>query len=280
MASYLIAPAIMTGIGLFFGTIIAISNRLLRVEEDPRIEGAFEMLPGTNCGACGEPGCMAFAEKLVSGDSQPSQCTVSSKPDIAALADFLQVDAGEQVKRIARLKCGGGQAQAHQIAEYRGFEGCRAAALVSGGGKGCSWGCLGLADCERACTFDAIRMNTNGLPQVDPDKCTACPDCTAACPRDLFEVMPMNQQLLVQCNSPLTGEFATQLCSTACDACGKCAADASPGLINMQDGLPVIDWGSGIAASEQAVSRCPTGAIVWLTGSQFLTGEERHGQLA
>ena len=177
MSSLLTAPAIMVGIGLFFGTVLAIAQRFLKVDEDPRIEATNEMLPGTNCGACGQPGCLPFAEKLVSGDVDPGECS-------------------------------GGHLQAHQIAEYRGFEGCRAAAVVSGGGKGCAWGCLGLADCEAACTFDAIHMNANGLPQVDTQKCRACPDCVAACPRDLFELVPLNQILYVQCNIPLAGTAA------------------------------------------------------------------------
>jgi Na+-translocating ferredoxin:NAD+ oxidoreductase RNF subunit RnfB len=272
----------MAGIGLFFGVIIAVSNKVLRVDEDPRIEGTNERLPGTNCGACGEPGCLAFAEKLVAGAVTPAQCTVSTDDDRESIADYLQVDAGEQEKSVARLKCGGGAAQAHQIAEYRGFDGCRAAAMVSGGGKGCSWGCLGLADCEVACTFDAIHMNDNGLPQVDIDKCTACPDCTNACPRDLFEVVPMSHKLYVQCNSPLAGEAATILCSTACDACGKCAADAESGLIEMKKNLPDIDWESGAIAKPKAIFRCPTNAIVWLEGEQFeeqgqLGGAQHHG---
>lgn len=283
MNSVLIAPSIMAGIGLFFGVIIAVSSRLLHVDEDPRIEGTNNLLPGTNCGACGQPGCLPFAEKLVSGEAKPGQCTVSSAEDIEAIAEYLQVDVGDQEKMVARLKCGGGSAQAHQIAEYRGFEGCRAAALVAAGGKGCSWGCLGLADCEVACTFDAIHMNSNGLPQVDIDKCTACPDCTEACPRDLFEVVPLSQKLYVQCNSPLANEAATILCSTACDACGKCAADAAPGLIRMENNLPVVDYSSGAKPGPEAVFRCPTNAIVWLEGSQFedrevlATGGRRYG---
>ncbi|MBD3649592.1 MAG: RnfABCDGE type electron transport complex subunit B [Pseudomonadales bacterium] len=282
MNSVLIAPSIMTGIGLFFGVIIAVSSRLLKVDEDPRIEGTNELLPGTNCGACGEPGCLAFAEKVVNGDVPPSKCTVSTDEDIEAIADYLQVDAGEQEKMVARLKCGGGSAQAHQIAEYRGFEGCRAAALVSGGGKGCSWGCLGLADCEVACTFDAIHMNSNGLPQVDVDKCTACPDCTAACPRDLFEVVPMSHKLYVQCNSPLANEAATILCSTACDACGKCAADLDA-MVRMEGNLPIVDYTTGAKPDPKATFRCATNAIVWLEGNQFedqeemVTGGRRYG---
>jgi len=280
MNSMLVAPAIMVGIGPFFGTLLAVAQRFLKVEEDPRIEGTNELLPGTNCGACGQPGCLPFAEKLVSGEVDPSQCTVSSAETIEQIAEYLQVDAGQTEKLVARVRCGGGHLQANQIAEYQGFEGCRAADVVAGGGKGCAWGCLGLADCERACTFDAIHMNANGLPQVSMDKCRACPDCLAACPRDLMELVPLSQKLYVQCNIPLAGTAATQLCAVACDACGKCAADAAPGLITMQGNLPVIDYSSGGEPRPEAVFRCATKSIVWLDGEQFQDQESRKAGVA
>jgi RnfABCDGE-type electron transport complex B subunit len=276
MNSLLVAPAIMVGIGLFFGTVLAIAQRFLKVDEDPRIEATNELLPGTNCGACGQPGCLPFAEKLVAGEVDPGQCTVSTDEAIEQIAEYLQVDAGRAEKLVSRLRCNGGHLQANQIAEYRGFEGCRAAAVVSGGGKGCAWGCLGLGDCERACTFDAIHMNRNGLPQVDTEKCRACPDCVAACPRDLLELVPLNQKLYVQCNIPLAGEAATQLCQVACDACGKCVADAAPDLITMRDNLPVIDYTRGDEARPEAVFRCATRSIVWLDGEQFQDQESRQ----
>lgn len=272
----------MTGLGLFFGTILAVAYKLLKVEEDPRLAHTEEMLPGTNCGACGEPGCLPFATKLVDNEVEPSACTVASSDDIEAIADFLGVDAGKATKRVARLHCAGGRREAFQIAEYHGFESCRAAAVVSGGGKGCSWGCLGLSDCDIACDFDAIHMNENGLPVVDVELCTACGDCVDACPRDLFELLPLDQKLFVQCNTPLEGEAVTVLCSVGCDGCAKCAADAPEGLIEMKNELPIIDYTSGIAASPKATGRCPTGAIQWLESGQFIDNQESergHAQL-
>jgi electron transport complex protein RnfB len=276
MNSYVIAPAIMTGLGLFFAVILAVAYRFLKVREDPRIEQTEDLLPGSNCGACGEPGCRAFAELLVAGKIAPSRCTVAAADDIDAIAELLDVDPGERERLIARLHCAGGRAQAYQIAEYQGFDSCRAAAVVSEGGKGCTWGCLGLADCRVACTFDAIEMNGNGLPVVAPDKCTACGDCIDACPRDLFELVPESQRLFVQCSSPLAGDIAVALCTVACDACGRCAADAAPGLIRMDDNLPRVDYGGGGPARPEATHRCPTGAIVWLEGPQ-LQGQGASG---
>ena len=268
MGDILLAAGVLGGLALFFGTVLAAASRFLKVEEDPRIDATEELLPGTNCGACGQPGCRAFAEALVTGRVQPSGCTVSSPDQMDAVAAYLGVSAGAAAKRVARLHCAGGAAQAVSLANYSGETTCAAAAVVSGGGKACSWGCLGLDDCARACTFDAITMNADRLPVVDVDKCTACNDCVVACPRNLFEILPLAQPVLVQCKAPLAGEMAHAVCDVACDACGKCALDAPAGRIIMRDNLPVVDY-SGPPLGPEVTARCPTRAIRWVPRGQF-----------
>jgi electron transport complex protein RnfB len=260
---------ILGGVGLFFGLLISLVNKRFRVWEDPRISDVEEMLPSTNCGACTQPGCRAFAEALVAGKQQPSDCTVMGPDDIEDVAAYLGVDAGEASKRVARLLCAGGKDEAHREADYSGFETCKAAAAVAGGGKGCTWGCLGLADCERVCDLDAIYMNEDELPVVIPERCTACNDCVETCPKDLFVLMPLDHKLIVQCRNLLHGDDAEDLCSVACNACSRCVADAAPGLIEMVDNLAVIDYEKIALADPKAVSRCPTNAIVWVEGQQF-----------
>ncbi len=265
----LLAVAIMTGLGLFFAIVLTVSYRYLKVEEDPRVDAVEAKLPATNCGACGQAGCRAFAEKLVAGELSPSQCTVSSPDAIDEIAELLGVSAGEADKRVARVHCAGGLAEARTIAAYDGFDTCGAAAVVSAGGKACSWGCLGLGDCAAACTFDALHMNVNGLPVVDVDKCTACGDCVVACPRNLIDIEPLSADVLVQCSAPLAGDDAREVCAVACDACGRCAQDAPEGLIRMENNLPVVDFEAGPMGPRPTL-RCPTGAIVWLRdGRQF-----------
>ncbi len=269
MAESLVAVSILAGLGLAFGTILAVAWRYMRVEEDPRIDGVEALLPGTNCGACGEPGCRALAEKLVEGAAQPALCTVSSPEGLEQVAEYLGVDAGDADRSVARLHCGGDRYQALQIATYEGYGSCSSAHLVARGGKGCPWGCLGLGDCEVVCDFDAIEMSSAGLPAVDPVACTACGDCVIACPRDLFELLPARRPLLVQCRIPLSGEAATDLCKVACDACGRCAQDQPAALI-MEGGLPVVGYGPTTPDHEpEATFRCPTGAIRWVDGAQF-----------
>ena len=263
------AVAILGGLGLVFAILIALANSKLRVWEDPRIDAVANMLPNANCGACGVPGCRAFAEKLVAGERQPAGCNVANDEQRAAIASFLGVDAGQAVKVVARMHCAGGAHVARQQAEYRGFQTCAAAAAVAGGGKGCAWGCLGLADCVRSCTFGAMWMGDDGIPRIDPDKCTACGDCVKACPKALLALHPVDRHLLVQCKNLIAGDDALDACKVACTACGKCVMDAAPGLISVASGVAVIDFELNALAEHKAIERCPTGAIVWLTGAQF-----------
>ncbi|MHC4940146.1 MAG: (Fe-S)-binding protein [Planctomycetota bacterium] len=263
---------ILGGLGLVFGVLIALAHARFKVWEDPRLGTLTEMLPGTNCGACGSPGCRGFAEALVGHEKQPAQCTVMSPDEVEEVAEFLGVEAGEANNRVARLLCAGGAHVAVQQAQYKGLASCVAAAAVAGGGKGCTWGCLGLGDCEVVCDFDAIAMNEVGLPVVDPERCTACNDCVEVCPKDLFVLMPVRQKLIVQCKSELEGDEAEALCRVACTACGKCALDAAEGLIRMESGLAVIDYERNELAGPEAIVRCPTGAIAWVEHAQELSG--------
>jgi Na+-translocating ferredoxin:NAD+ oxidoreductase RNF subunit RnfB len=264
-----VSVSILGGVTLTFAVLIALAEKKLRVWEDPRIDAVTDMLPGTNCGACGSAGCRAFAEELVAAKQQPAICTQLAPDEIVEIADYLGIEAGEAVKRVARLLCAGGSHVSLQRAEYVGLQTCGAAAAVAAGGKGCAWSCLGLADCERVCDYDAIYMNHYSLPVVIPELCTACGDCVEVCPRDLFVIMPVTHKLIVQCKSLLEGDEAEEVCKVACTGCGLCVQDAAPGLIEIRNGLAVIDYSKNELADPRAIERCPTGAIVWVEGQQF-----------
>jgi electron transport complex protein RnfB len=258
----LTAVGALGGLSLVLASLLVLANRRLHVEEDPRIDAVEEMLPHVNCGACGYPGCRPFAEALVGGEALPGRCTVGSDEERARIAAFLGVDVGAQEKVVARLACAGGSNVSRSHARYDGLATCRAAAQVAGGGKGCFWGCLGLADCAEACDFDAIHMDAHDLPVVDEEACTACGDCVDACPKDLFSLHPVSHRLWVACRSLEAGDGLLDDCEVACTACGRCAADA-PGLVHMEQNLPVVDYARG-GQTRAAIERCPTGAIVWL----------------
>ncbi len=258
-----IALIALGSLTLLLAVMLIVANKKLYVYEDPRIDQVEDMLPHANCGACGYPGCRPFAEALVTGKALPGKCTVSSDEGRMKIANFLGVALGAEEKIVARLACGGGVNVAITRAKYQGIQSCQAASLVSGGGKGCFWGCLGIGDCEAVCDFDAITMNEFGLPVVDVAKCTACGDCVEVCPKDLFSLQPISHRLWVNCKNLEMGDDILEECQVACTACGKCAMDAPGNLISMINNLPVVDYSKN-HNTQAPIQRCPTGAIVWL----------------
>jgi Na+-translocating ferredoxin:NAD+ oxidoreductase subunit B len=261
--SILISLFALGGLTLILALMLILANKKLYVYEDPRIDVVEDLLPHANCGACGFPGCRPFAEALVSESVLPGKCTVSSVEGQLAIANYLGVALGAEDKRVARLACAGGTNVAQNRASYQGLETCQAASLVSGGGKGCFWGCLGHGDCEVVCDFDAIKMDPYSIPIVDVEKCTACGDCVEVCPKDLFSLQPVNRKLWVACKSLEAGDEILEECQVGCTACGKCAMDAPENLITMKNNLPVINYSEN-HNTQVPIQRCPTGAIVWL----------------
>jgi H+/Na+-translocating ferredoxin:NAD+ oxidoreductase subunit B len=251
------------GLTFLLASALILANRKLHVEEDLRIDVVQEMLPLSNCGACGFPGCRPFAEALVSGVAAPGKCTVSNEQGREAIADYLGIAVGEQHKIVARLACAGGINVARNRAHYDGAASCLAAAQVAGGSKGCAWGCLGFGDCERVCDFAAISMDRYSIPLVDTDKCTACGDCVDICPKDLFSLQSENNRLWVACKNQEHGDEVLVNCEVACTACERCVFDAPGGLISMDNNLPVVDY-SRPHDTRVPIERCPTGAIVWI----------------
>ncbi len=266
-----LAGGFLAVLGVTLAGVLAFANRKLYVYEDPRIDAVEDMLPHSNCGACGTPGCRPFAEALVKGTVDPGLCTVGPKDSVAAIADFLGVEVLEHEKRVARLACSGGSQVAYIRASYEGLSTCHAANLVSGGGKGCTWGCLGFGDCGELCEFGAIQMSKHGLPTVDESKCTACGDCVDVCPKDLFSLQPVSHRLWMACINQDATDAAEAQCEVVCNACGRCAADALEGLILMQNNLAVVNYAKNDLSSRVAIERCPTGAIVWI--------DKRHGAM-
>jgi H+/Na+-translocating ferredoxin:NAD+ oxidoreductase subunit B len=264
----LTAVLALGGLTFVLATLLLVAGRALYVEEDPRLDVVEALLPASNCGACGYPGCRAFAEALVGGGVSPANCTVSSAEGHSNIAALLGVAVGEVQKVVARLACAGGDNVARRRADYQGPATCISAAQVAGGGKDCYWGCLGFGDCSVACEFDAITMDQHQLPVVDEERCTACGDCVDACPKNLFSLQNSSNQLWVRCRNEEFGDGILEACEVGCTACGRCAVDA-PQVVNMSGNLPVVDYTAlehktGRDQGRTSIERCPTGAIVWL----------------
>ena len=244
-----------------FAFLLAVADKNLRVEEDPRVEKVFKALPGINCGGCGYPGCAAFAEHVVGGDAPITGCAPGGAETTGKIAEIMGVEAGDVEKQVAVVLCHGGTKEAARSAVYDGVKDCRSAVLIGGGGKLCQYGCLGYSDCVAACPFDAIAMNDDLLPVVDPEKCTACGNCVAACPRNLIELHAVKHRMFVFCKSQDKGPIVKKACSVGCIACRICTkkCPVEQGIV-MNGNLAVINHDI-CPAAEIVVEKCPMNTI-------------------
>ena len=225
MNTILLSALIMSGLGGAFAFVLAVADKVLFVDEDPRVHSVSEMLPGVNCGACGFASCHAFAEALVSGAAEPNNCRAGGELLASELSEFLGVEVGDTKKQVAVVHCGAKDVDRVKKGIYSGVESCQAAALLGGGYIACPFGCLGFGDCFEACPFGAIKM-VDGLPIITPSKCTSCGKCVAACPKKLIKIKPFDSikgVTAVLCSSKLAMKDVKAVCSVGCIGCGICA---------------------------------------------------------
>lgn len=260
MIAHILIPVIaMAALGLFFGLGLAYALKMFGIEVDPEVALIITKLPGGNCGVCGRSGCAGFAEALKKGEVLPSACVVSTPSQRQAIAEILGIAYNPKVKTTATLICKGG-INAKDKFVYDGIKGCKAATLVFGGHKACSFACVGFGDCERACPFDVIKMAEDNLPHIDVNKCTACGKCIKVCPKEVLVLTPSDKFYHVQCNSKDIGAAVAKVCKVGCIACAKCEKICPTDAITIEDNLAIINYDKCINCGE-CFKICPTNAI-------------------
>jgi RnfABCDGE-type electron transport complex B subunit len=244
-------------IGLAFGLLLALASKVFHVETDPKIALVEDALPGAQCGACGQPGCSAYAEAVVKGEAEPTLCMPGGPSVAKAISEILGVEMGAFTPKVAVVQCKGGKREAKQRAEYQGIRDCNAAEVVSGGAKACVYGCLGFGTCVEACPFDAMGMSDNALPVVFEDKCTGCGNCVSACPRGILQLVPRSQPVYLGCVSRDKGKQVKAVCDVGCTGCAACSRPkrTPSGKIKMGENHPEVpeDWED----YKLAVEKCP-----------------------
>ncbi|GAB2587022.1 RnfABCDGE type electron transport complex subunit B [Nitrincola alkalisediminis] len=163
----LISVMPLTFLGLILGLLLGIASRILKVERSSIVEDIEQLLPGTQCGQCGNPSCAAAAQAVVDGELKATFCPPGGRAVAEAIAIKLGIpldlntlcDEGPKVARINEALC------------------------------------IGCTRCFKICPTDAILGSAKHMHVVFADACTACGKCEAVCPTECISLEPVQPTL-------------------------------------------------------------------------------------
>jgi len=159
----LVAIFSLTVLGLALGWLLGLAANYLRVEGNPIIEQIAALLPGSQCGQCGYPGCGPAAEAIASGAAPITICRPGGRAVVEDLANALGVSArqsgsADTVPMVA-----------HILDKL----------------------CVGCTKCFKRCPTDAIMGANNMIHSVFADACIGCQLCFEVCPTECIEMRPL-----------------------------------------------------------------------------------------
>lgn len=257
----IVAAILVLGIlGAVFGAVLSVASKIFEVKKDPREEEILSHLAGANCGGCGYPGCSGCAAAILAGEAPVTACAPAGAENAAAIAKIMGQEAPSGERQVAFVRCNGG-VNAKKRFDYIGVKDCISATKVAAGPLECSFGCLGFGSCVSACQFGAMSIGPNGAAVVDPDKCTACMACAAACPRKLIVSVPASKKVRVTCANQDKGKGAMSVCDNSCIGCGLCQRECKKDAIHVVNGVAVIDYDKCVGC-KLCTKVCPRDAIL------------------
>lgn len=156
----------LVGLAVVFGAILGFASVRFKVEADPIVDQIDSLLPQTQCGQCGHPGCRPYAEAISNGEAI-NKCPPGGQSTINALAKLLDVEAPGLDEEH------GQESALPNVAYIREDE------------------CIGCTKCIQACPVDAILGAAQQMHTVIADECTGCDLCVEPCPVDCIEMRPV-----------------------------------------------------------------------------------------
>ncbi len=164
----LTALIIMIGLALGLGALLGYAALKFKVEGDPLIARIDAILPQTQCGQCGFPGCKPYATAIAEGRADINQCPPGGDTGVRALADLM----GMEYKPLNA---------------ENGVEKPKSVAFID------EATCIGCTLCIQACPVDAILGAAKHMHTIIASECTGCELCVAPCPVDCISMQPIGE---------------------------------------------------------------------------------------
>ncbi len=156
-------------LAVVLGAALGFASVRFKPEGNPLIDEIDNILPQTQCGQCGYPGCRPYAEAIANGD-KINKCPPGGESTIQALADMLDVEPEP-------LDAEHGEEKGKMVAVIREDE------------------CIGCTKCIQACPVDAILGAAKQMHTVIESECTGCDLCVEPCPVDCIDMLPVEETL-------------------------------------------------------------------------------------
>tara|TARA_R110002110_G_scaffold415561_2_gene651027 strand:+ start:262514 stop:263125 length:612 start_codon:yes stop_codon:yes gene_type:complete len=171
IAQYPLVAALLAlvGLGAAFGALLGFAAEQFKTEGNPIVDQINEILPQTQCGQCGYPGCRPYAEAIANGETI-NKCPPGGEAGILALADLLDQEP-------IPLDAEHGEEKLPSVAFIREAE------------------CIGCTKCIQACPVDAILGAAKQMHTVIVSECTGCDLCVEPCPVDCIDMIPQQPGL-------------------------------------------------------------------------------------
>lgn len=159
----------LLSLGVVFGGVLGFAAVRFKTEGNPIAEQINELLPQTQCGQCGFPGCRPYSQAIADGEAI-NKCPPGGEGTIQALADLLDVE-------VMPLDEEHGEEKVTTVAYIREAE------------------CIGCTKCIQACPVDAILGAAKLMHTVIVSECTGCDLCVEPCPVDCIDMLPQQESL-------------------------------------------------------------------------------------
>lgn len=167
----MISVLLLTALGIIFGLGLGWAAIRFRVQSDPVVERIDALLPQTQCGQCGFPGCRPYAEAISKDEADINQCPPGGDAGIQALANLLGRDP-------------------KPLNPENGEEKAKTVVLID------ESRCIGCTLCIQACPVDAIVGAAKLMHTVIEAECTGCDLCLPPCPVDCIDIIEVEADIL------------------------------------------------------------------------------------